>query len=539
VQERRGELYRVVRALEEATYRIERTNNELLISRAQAENARAFKSRFAATVSHEIRGPLNLLIGFSRMIALYPEKYGEPLPDAYLADIDAIHRNCEHLVALVDDVLDLSQIEAESLPLVRDRVDLSTDVIDQIVQSTRPLAERKGLYFHVQVDDDLPLVLADPVRMRQVLLNLLTNAIRFTRRGGIKVRAWVEGSLLCTSVQDTGPGIPSNDLPNLFREFSQILNAETREGAGSGLGLAISKKLVELHGGDMWVESTEEAGTTFYFSLPLPGVASHGPQGSALDRQPHSTLPKSCLIVHDDANVVRLLARYLEDHRVIGVPNPHDLAGLVADTHPRAIITTDEWREQVLAELDKTPFDVPVFSLGIPHSSVRHHLKGVLGYLVKPISPEMLWSVMKNYAPEGELQVLIVDDDPDAVRLMHDMLTLLPHPYQIHAAYGGLQALEIMQTVTPDIVFMDLRMGDMGGEETIDHMREMAPLRAVPVVIVSAQDASETEIAVHAPIRIEFRDALGFAEANRILGTLLESLTPRYLPVASPPQSRQ
>lgn len=537
VQERRGELYRVVRALEEATYRIERTNNELLISRAQAESARAFKARFAATVSHEMRGPLNLLLGFSRMMALYPEKYGEPLPDAYLADVDAIHRNCEHLVALVDDVLDLSQIEAESLPLVKSRVDLRTDVIDQVVSSAMPLIERKGLYLNIDVQEGLPPLVADVVRLRQVLLNVLTNAIRFTQRGGITVRAWLEGPSVITSVRDTGPGIAAEDLPRLFREFSQVLNAETREASGSGLGLAISKQLVELHGGSMWVESQLGSGTTFYFALPLPRVVQEGAQEISTGPQRQALAQNICLVVHDDPGLIRLLARYLGDYHIIGVPAPHDLAALVRDTHPHAIITATAWREQVRADLALTGYDVPIISAVLPRSAERHYLKGIVGYLVKPISPEMLWAVMKQYAVDDVTDVLVVDDDPDAVRLMHDMLTVLPHPYRIHIANSGSEALQRMVDMTPDIVFMDLIMPGMTGEETIDHMRGDERLRDVPVVIVSAQDASESEVLVETPIQLDLSEPLRYAQANAVFQALLGCVSPRYLPAVSPAQS--
>jgi len=537
VQERRGELYRVVRALEEATYRIERTNNELFISRAQAESARAFKARFAATVSHEMRGPLNLLLGFSRMMALYPEKYGEPLPDAYLADVDAIHRNCEHLVALVDDVLDLSQIEADSLPLVKSRIDLRDEVIDQVVPAAKALIERKGLYLNIDVAEPLPPLLADAVRVRQVLLNVLTNAIRFTQRGGITVRVWVEGQAVVTAVRDTGPGIAAQDLPRLFKEFSQVLSTETREGAGSGLGLAISKQLVELHGGSMWVESEPGSGTTFFFSLPMPRNGQEGAQGPSTGRQRQPTLQNACVVVHDEPNFVRLLARYLGDYRIIGIPAPTDLAELVTDAHPRAIITTDDWREQVLTQLAGTGYSVPIISAMVPHASTVHQSRGIVGYLVKPISPEMLWSVMKHYEAGDVTQVLVVDDDPDAVRLMRDMLTVLPHAYQIHSANSGAQALELMETVLPDIVFMDLMMPGMTGEETVDRMRQQERLRAVPVVIVSAQDASDAEVQVETPLRLDLADPLRFAEANAIIKALLGCVSPRYLPASPPAQS--
>ncbi len=164
----------MVRALEEATYRIERMNNELIVARREAEEARALKARFVATVSHELRGPMNLILGFSRLMALSPKSYEQPLPRCYRADIHTIYRNCQHVLALVDDILDLSQIEAQRLPLVRDRVDLEDDVVRKAVGIVESLMERKGLTLRLELAGNLPWVLADQVRLRQALLNLLS-----------------------------------------------------------------------------------------------------------------------------------------------------------------------------------------------------------------------------------------------------------------------------------------------------------------------------------------------------------------------------
>ncbi|MBC7236579.1 MAG: hypothetical protein H5T69_12135, partial [Chloroflexi bacterium] len=221
VQARRAELYRALRALEEATFRIEQMNRELITARREAENARAQKARFAATVSHELRGPLNLILGFSRLMALMPESYGTPLPEPYWADVDTIYRSSQHLATLIDDVLDLSQIEAERLPLVKDRVDLNEDIVNKALEIVKPLAERKGLYLRGELANDLPWIMADSVRLRQALLNLLTNAVRFTEQGGVTVRTGQADGVLTVSVIDTGKGIPAEDIPKLFCEFSQ------------------------------------------------------------------------------------------------------------------------------------------------------------------------------------------------------------------------------------------------------------------------------------------------------------------------------
>ncbi len=535
IRDRRGELYRVVRALEEASYRIERMNQELITARKEAELARALKARFVATVSHELRGPLNLILGFSRLMALSPEKYGEPLPPAYYADVDAIYRNTQHLVSLVDDILDLSQVEAERLPLVKDKIDLEKDVVRRALEMARPLAERKGLTLREELAGDLPWILADEVRLRQVLLNLLTNAIRLTERGGIVVRTGKQAGEVVFSVQDTGPGIAPEDMPKLFQEFRPLGETKLAPGSGSGLGLSISKQLIELHGGRIWAESTLGQGSTFYVALPLPGTepltAKNLPKGEpAWRKQRHEV----CLVVHDDPNVVRLLSRYIEAYRIIGVTEEHEVAELTEMLHPRALVTTPERLPRLSEQLVKLPYSVPVISCAMPHlSDVR--LEGVLSYLVKPVSPEVLGSLMRQVERDGETKVLLVDDEPDSVRLMEDMLTLLPHPYKIFKAYDGQQALAIMRRTVPDVAFVDLLMPGLSGEQLIVQMRAEERLRQVPVVIVSAKDWVEGGVTFAPPISVQGGQPLDVTKWAKCLQSLLETLNPRYLPETTLP----
>ena len=199
---RRGELHSVVHSLEEATYRIERMNNELYLAKREADEARSLKVKFATTVSHEIRGPLNLILGYSRMMALFPERYGAPLPPNYRQDIETVYRSSQHLLSLVDDILDLGQMEAQRLPLVKDQVYLAEDVVDKVFHIVQPLAERKGLALRKEIVADLPWILADPIRLRQALLNLLINAVRVTEKGHITVSAEAYDESVRVSVEE-------------------------------------------------------------------------------------------------------------------------------------------------------------------------------------------------------------------------------------------------------------------------------------------------------------------------------------------------
>ncbi|MBM3188754.1 MAG: response regulator [Chloroflexi bacterium] len=528
-QNRRGELYGALRSIEEATYRIERMNNELLLAQQQAEEARAVKARLVAMVSHELRNPLNLVLGFSELMALHPEKYGEPLPSAYYADVDVIYRNTRHLLALIDDILDLSRIEAQRLPLVKSLIDLEQDVVRRVGETLRPLCERKGLIYREVLAGDLPPVLADPVRLCQVLSNLVTNAVRYTEHGSVTVRTALSDGELIVSVEDTGPGIPGEDIPKLFREFNRLVRTDTREASGTGLGLSISKQLVELHGGRVWVESKVGVGTAVHCAMPVSEEAAtpHGMPGAQPRRRtvPHTT----CLIVHQDPALVRLLGRYVEGYRMVGVTGQDDVLAATEQLHPRAIITSAALARSVRHTLAGTPFRVPVIALNVPRRAGRLAAQGIIGYLTKPITVQTLQPLMKQFAHLEQTTILIVDDDPDFVRLLENLLELLPHPYRFARAYNGRQALERMEAVTPDVVFLDLVMPELGGEQVVACMRRHERLKGVPVVIVSAMDVADEGIAVTSPVSVHLGGDLDGASAARLLGAVLNELRPSYL----------
>jgi len=532
-RERRAELYRTLRALEEATYRIERMNNELIVARGEAEQARAMKARFASMVSHELRNPLNLILGFSRLMARSPERYGALLPEPYRDDVEAIYRNSQHIVSLVDDILDLAQIEAQRMNLVKDQIDLEKDVVEKAADIIRPLAQRKGLFLRLDLCGELPLIIADAVRLRQALLNLLTNAVRLTEEGGILVRTAAGAGHVRVSVQDTGPGISPQDLPKLFREFSRLMasssSGEDSADKGSGLGLSICKHLIELHGGRIEAHSEPGSGSTFTFTIPLPGASREGEPSANPSRSWRLPGRDCCLIVHDDPGIVRLLARYLDDYHVLGLPTEHEVLPLVRDLHPRAIITTPHMARAVSKELEDTIFDVPLVTCTMPRLNEYMPLGGVLGYLIKPISAEAVAAVMRQVHSDAVVTALLVDDDPDAVRLLEGLLMSIPHPYQILKAYDGAHALDLMQSGPPDIVLMDLLMPAMDGWEVLRQMRQDQRLASIPVVIVSAQDWTEEGACLGRTVQVRYRQAVTLDQGAQCLRGLIDALRPRYL----------
>ena len=263
--------------LTSANTRLVRLNRLADGLRQEAEEARRAKEQFVANVSHELRTPLNMIIGFSEMILNAPQAYsaspsGGRLPPALLADLAVILRNAQHLASLIDDVLDLSQIEAGQMALVRERVALP-EVIAEALVAVRPLFESKRLALRADLEDGLPEVSGDRTRIREVLLNLLSNAGRFTEQGGVTVAARRRDGELLVSVTDTGPGIAAADQSRLFQPFQQLDASLRRRFGGTGLGLSISQRFVEMHGGRMWVESAPGAGAAFRFTLPIEPLA--------------------------------------------------------------------------------------------------------------------------------------------------------------------------------------------------------------------------------------------------------------------------
>src|SRR5579884_4193124 len=309
LRDRQGELNRVLASLNDTCYRLEVANQELARARAAAEEARQLKTEFATNISHELRTPLNLIIGFSEILMNASATGGQSgLSPSMRADMDVIYRNALHLSNLIDDVLDLSQVDAGRMGLHKERVCLST-IVSEAVSAIARLYEARGLTLTNEVPDDLPPVYVDRTRIRQVLINLLNNAARFTSSGGAKVRARQEGANLVVEVADTGVGIAPEDLPKVFEEFRQLDGSTRRPHDGSGLGLAICKRFVELHGGAIWAESERGKGTVFAFTVPLIGnVASVTlrPEWETWVRLPAAAEPeRSIVLVSADEQIQR------------------------------------------------------------------------------------------------------------------------------------------------------------------------------------------------------------------------------------------
>ena len=279
--------------LRQANRELARLSDRLKAMYRVAEDARHAKEEFVANVSHELRTPLNMIIGFSDMILQAPRVYGSELSPALMADITAIQRNSQHLARLVDDVLDLSQVEAGKMVLAKEWTSLD-QIVEAAALAVRALYDSKGLYLRAAAPSDLPPVFCDSTRIRQVILNLLSNAGRFTERGGVEVRATSNDQEIIVCVSDTGPGIAVADQDRLFQPFQQLDGSLRRSHGGTGLGLSISKRFVEMHQGKMWLQSPAHEspgsaggpGAAFFFSLPLTTESPPWPAPGGSRRSP-------------------------------------------------------------------------------------------------------------------------------------------------------------------------------------------------------------------------------------------------------------
>jgi len=500
-RDRQMQLNQALEDLAHANVQLTRLNRFAETMRLAAEEARRAKQEFVANVSHELRTPLNMIVGFSQMIVQAPDIYGSNLSPTLLADLEVILRNSQHLSKLIDDVLDLSQIETEHMALTMERT-LLKDIVEAAVVATRPLFHSKRLYLNVNVPD-LPPLLCDRTRIRQVILNLLSNAGRFTEHGGVTVSAWQEGRDVVVSVADTGPGIANDAVGRLFQPFQQMDGSIRRRYGGSGLGLSISKNFIEMHGGRIWVESREGAGTTFFFRLPIdpPSPAEtgfarwfnlnvHFEERTRPYMAPRPVVRPRFVVVETGQVLQRLLVRYLDAIEVVAVQTLEDALHQVSDTPAQALLINDvsvAQRLHVLSNSLQLPYGTPVIVCSVPGAYEAAGDLGAADYLVKPISRERLLGALERLEMKGKT-VLIVEDDREAMRLFRRMLSSAGKDYRVLRAADGRQGISLLRAHHPDVVLLDLVMPKMDGFRFLAEKNKDVAVRDVPVLIISARD---------------------------------------------------
>jgi signal transduction histidine kinase/DNA-binding response OmpR family regulator len=454
------------------------------------------KSQFLANMSHELRTPLNSIIGFSRVIL---KGIDGPVNELQQQDLSAIYNSGQHLLGLINDVLDLSKIEAGKMELAFEPDVNLADLTNSVMSTVVGLVKDKPVELRREVADDLPLVRADPLKIRQVLINLLSNAAKFTDEGSIRVQAGVErradgGEEVVVSVIDTGSGIAQADQEKLFRPFSQVDGSLTRKTGGSGLGLSICKHLIEMHGGRIGVESTPGEGARFFFTLPVPvAEGTSYPDGSR----------KVVLAVDDERQVIELYERYLSAHgyQVIALTDPNQAVARAKEIQPFAITLDvmmpgrDGWQVLQALKRDAATKDIPVVVCSILQDQRKGFSLGAADYLMKPILEEDLLQAIEKLDKNGDIrEILAVDDDLETLRLIEKIFRKYgKDKYRLVLAEGGHQALTAIDFKKPDAILLDLFMPGLDGFTLLETLKADPGLQDIPVIIVTAGDLDEQQ----------------------------------------------
>jgi signal transduction histidine kinase/DNA-binding response OmpR family regulator len=481
-----------------AAFRTSRLYHEAVEGRRLAEEANRLKSRFLSMVSHELRTPLSLIIGLSDMVLSEPREKSE-LPNAALRDIVQINASAQHLARLIGDVLDLASSEAGQLRILREPLDLS-EVLHVAAAIGEQLAHDKGLTWHIDLPTHGPWILGDRTRVRQIALNLISNAVKFTPAGTVALTMKVDHQQATVAVSDTGIGILPAEQAILFREFQRTERTVQSGYSGLGLGLAISKQLVEQHGGTIGVQSPGELGTgsTFFFTLP---VISTTPQPAV--SLPSIAHGNSVAVLTDQAETADRLQLFLRergfDVQLCRIDETAAWLSQLIASSPLAVILDDELAARegwpIISLLKRQPaterIPVLIYSLDAEHDQ-GELLE--LNYLHKPLRGEQLAQELARYGEADTEQrvVLVVDDDP-AILDLHCRLVERSGCRALKARHGR-EALEVIEQIRPDLILLDLMMPVMDGFAVLDALRSREATRNIPVIVLTARVLSEADV---------------------------------------------
>jgi signal transduction histidine kinase/CheY-like chemotaxis protein len=504
-QDRRAELKQALDDLTHANRQLVLMNERVAALRAIAEEAQKAKTTFVAKVSHEFRTPLNMIVGLVDLMVETPEIYDVTLSPRMREALQVVHRNSQHLSDMVNDILDLTRIETDRVVLHRERVDIS-EVVDSAAEAVRPLLESKQLLFSVAVAPDTPEVYCDRTRIEQVILNLVSNAARYTEHGKITVQIVQQDSRVRVSVIDTGPGILPEDLERIFEPFCQGTSDLWRHKGGSGLGLSISRQFIELHGGRMWVESELGVGTTLAFELPIsPSIAPIARPGHQIredwvwrQRWSRPSFPDShynprFVVCDETGSLCVSLARYSDEVELVDARDLAQLAQALQESPAHAILFNAAAPEDTLTLAEAIGHEspgTPIIGCCVPTRVERAVSLGALGHLVKPVTRADLERAIQATGRPVR-RVLLVDDDPDALALFCQMLHVCDSAMEVVTASGGQEALQQLRRAPPDLMLLDIVMPDIDGWQVLASMRQDEEIPEVATFVISAQDPAD------------------------------------------------
>jgi signal transduction histidine kinase/DNA-binding response OmpR family regulator len=471
---------------------------ELAAARDEAMAATQAKSQFLASMSHELRTPLNAIIGFTRLVM---RRSKDTLPAKQYENLEKVLVSAEHLLSLINTVLDLAKIEAGRIEANPSEFPLEP-LLDLCLTTVEPMVKADRVRLIKDVQGPLPVLYTDQGKLKQILINLLSNAAKFTETGSITLRGRRLGERVEVAVADTGSGIPKAALELVFEEFRQVDGGSERVQKGTGLGLTISRRLARLLGGDITVESDLGQGSTFTITLPvrLAGLTerTRAARAPAVPEAPVRPGEKLVLAIDDDRNVLHLLRENLADagYRVIGAESGQEGLRKARELKPHAITLDiimpdmDGWQVLHALKSDPATRDIPVILLSIVDRTDLGLRLGAADYLVKPFDSAALIGAVARVSPHCR-RILVVDDDPSVPDLVRQLFE--GQHFTIDWAADGAAGLERLVQARPGLILLDMVMPRMDGLGFLDALGRDPAYKDIPVIMLSADSLSDTE----------------------------------------------
>ena len=482
--------------LEAAKKEVEEYSHSILLAKEEVERGSKFKDQFLSTMSHELRTPLNAVLGFSDLLA--DERYGS-LNERQQRYVNHIHTGGKHLLSLISDILDLSKIEAGRMELAIESLRVET-VFGEVLSAMQPLADTKSQEMTKSVEAGLA-VRADSTRFKQVLMNLLGNSIKFTPSGGrIELAARLVADRVRVEVRDNGPGIPPEEQKRIFEAFYR-LRESGKKTEGTGLGLAITHRLVELHGGELSLDSEIGQGSCFHFCLPV-AVGMREPPSAKTESRPRSAAPVRILVVEDDRAAAQLIQSQLTSagYEAILCDKPQDSVETAAQLQPSAITLDivmkprNGW--EILTQLKRDPrtTKIPVIVVSIVDQPSMGAFLGADEYLIKPVDKGTLLAALERRISSRLTTVrpiLIVEDDTPTREFIAEMLSA--QGYSVATAADGAQARAQVAASLPELVILDLLLPEVSGFELLGEWRASPRTADLAVFILTSMDLTQEE----------------------------------------------